>query len=69
MKLFFVHKYMHKSHLLPVVFNDHFQLNNCVHSYVTRSSDKIHLFAADSFLVLNVLNFNGACYGITCLEA
>ena len=33
---------------LPVVFNDYFQLNNCVHLYVIRSSDKIHLFVAKS---------------------
>ena len=57
--LLFVHKCMYRSHSLPAVFNDYFQLNNCVHSYDTRSSDKIHLFAADSSFGTKCIKFKG----------
>ena len=46
-------------HSLPAVFNDYFQLNNCIHSYDTRSSDKIHLFAADSSFDTKCIKFKG----------
>jgi len=56
--LLFVHKCMYRSYSLPVVFNDYFQLNNRVHSYVTRS-DKTHLFAADSSYGTKCIKFKG----------
>ena len=39
--LLFVHKWLFNSLLLPSVFHDYFDLNSSVHSYSTRSSDKL----------------------------
>jgi len=57
--LLFVHKCLFNSHLLPSVFAGYFDLNSSVHSYSTRSSDKLHLCSVYSSAGTKCIKFKG----------
>ena len=57
--LLFVHKCLYMHPLLPNVFCNYFQLNNSVHTHVTRSSNKIHLHFVDSSFGSKCVKYKG----------
>ena len=58
--MLFVHRCLFNSHLLPSVFSGYFDLNSSVHSYLTRSSDKLHLFSVYSSSGAKCIKFKGS---------
>ena len=60
--LLLVHKCYYHKHLLPKIYYDYFQPNQCVYSYETRNKADLYLHSVNTIFGRRCIKFKGALF-------